>query len=867
MANDSFKVLIDWNADGLGVDDDMTAYVRRVRIKVGIADPMARIASVGTCTLTVNNLPPTLPFTPNNSGGPFYGQLLPRRAVQIQVTNGATGLTYNAFTGFTHRIIPASGQNLEGNRSADIECYDLFGILQKAKIAVPLQLNQRADQLIPLILNSALNAPAASATLNFLGTPANGDTVTINGIIYTLVSALGASANQVLIGTRLVDTLSNLVNAIDNGPGVGTIYTVGTVRPANITAAPNVGYYSNVMADNPVRYYRLGEKSNAVPAADNGSNNSAGTFQGTITVTAPAAPINDPDTSVLFNGTNAYVSLPPLDLANRSFTVEGWLFPGSTPPTQQDWFGAHSASSSDQSIFCRVYSDGSLTFGFYGDDLTTAPGAVSMSGWNYVVCTYNYTTATQTIYVNGVSKGSRTVSSSFVGAAPMLTIGASFGGNNFFKGYLDEIALYLKAFSAADTLRHYNARVAPFGVLATATMPGTPGNSYPVSAVSSALSWSGSTLTGGGDYPTSPAPLLETGRRTFDIAADLWAKDKTNALTALQQVVESEFGLIWVARDGTVTFKNQSYQFRQTSSTGDIGVNGTGVLNGALNEEQVYNKITVQFTPRNALAQAVVASTNAPVLIPGKSGVNRYNPYTPLVNPSGATKIITLPFVDPVTGQPMGAQSIVLPLVPNVDYTANEAQNGSGTDYAAYTPQVFFVSAVINGSNVELSVRNEALGPIYLTSAKVRGVGIVSYNPLSITQEDATSQAAYGKSDLTIPLPLPSGQVYAESLAYYLLRKFKDPQYRVQQITFDRLHSTGGVFLLSLDLGQVMIISDSQTALTSRKYLITGASYQWSAGLEGLLVTFDIRALDDVTFWILGDSVYGVLGSTTRLAI
>lgn len=86
--------------------------------------------------------------------------------------------------------------------------------------------------------NTFVEAPFSVATdiLTLNAQPAVNDTVAVGGTTYTFESAL-TGANQVLIDTSLQQTLQNLYNAINAGPGSGTKYGTGTVANVNVNAA------------------------------------------------------------------------------------------------------------------------------------------------------------------------------------------------------------------------------------------------------------------------------------------------------------------------------------------------------------------------------------------------------------------------------------------------------------------------------------------------------------------------------------------------------------------------------------------------------------------------------------------------------
>lgn len=82
----------------------------------------------------------------------------------------------------------------------------------------------------------------ATNILQFTGQPANTQTVTVGATVYTFNTVLGA-ANSILIGATTADSMQNLVDAINLGPGIGTRYGTGTTVNLSATAAigPSAG--------------------------------------------------------------------------------------------------------------------------------------------------------------------------------------------------------------------------------------------------------------------------------------------------------------------------------------------------------------------------------------------------------------------------------------------------------------------------------------------------------------------------------------------------------------------------------------------------------------------------------------------------
>ncbi len=397
-------------------------------------------------------------------------------------------------------------------------------------------------------------------------------------------------------------------------------------------------------------------------------------------------------------------------------------------------------------------------------------------------------------------------------------------------------------------------------VTLTAMLPGAIGNSYTLVKSSAALSISGATFSGGADYPASPAPSYETGKTSFDYAGDTWAQ--TDIRTVIDDITRSEWGLCWAARDGTILWKNRDHLFSRVAAAPALALDSQPYAEGEQTDEDIYNSVQVRYVPRATLSSGVIAKATSVIQAPGQSGKERWN--GTVVLPGGGAVIVKLPFTDPATGQPMGALSLMTPLTPTTDWTANEARDGSGPDYTGNANLSF--SMVVNGGACEVSIKNTALGPLYVTKLQVRGVGLVRYHPITVASEDATSQSTYLKRVLEVDLPLPVDQNFAAALADYLLGRYKDAYFRVRCLDFGAMQSVGGVVLFSLEIGDVITLSDHQMGLSGAKYLIAGVEYGLKPGGVSQ-ITFNVRRLDDVTYWILEDSTYGALGVTSRAGI
>jgi len=173
----------------------------------------------------------------------------------------------------------------------------------------------------------------------------------------------------------------------------------------------------------------------------------------------------------------------------------------------------------------------------------------------------------------------------------------------------------------------------------------------------------------------------------------------------------------------------------------------------------------------------------------------------------------------------------------------------------------------VAGTGIELSFTNTAIGPLYVRGLQVRGTAIIAFDSQQIIVEDSTSITAYGRRSMTYAIPFESGEIFSEAVGQYLLGRYKDPQYIAVRETFANVETVGGTHVLSVELGDVLDITDSHSGITNELYLVWGIETIIASGGDSLSVTFTLRPLSDKTYWLLEDATYGKLGDTTRLAI
>lgn len=296
----------------------------------------------------------------------------------------------------------------------------------------------------------------------FQANPVDGDAWLCNGSgseQYTFKNTLGAQFD-VKIGTTAKDSAQNLVDAINyDADTLGTSYDAST-QCNQTTVAEMQDWSSVVLEDTPDTWLRVGESS-GTDAADSSGNGHTSTYVNGVTLGTTGAIFSDSDTGVTLDGTNDNISVPSTSLYFTSFTIELWLKAGASPTATQDVFSAYSAFADDQAFYIRINSNGSITVDFYNDSYTTGTGKITFGGSSYqhVVVTYDKDTDLTTIYVDGLQVGQASIGYFNSTTSPTITVGGfPAAGSNYYKGALDEFALYKTALTEQRVAVHYSAR-------------------------------------------------------------------------------------------------------------------------------------------------------------------------------------------------------------------------------------------------------------------------------------------------------------------------------------------------------------------------------------------------------------------------
>lgn len=161
--------------------------------------------------------------------------------------------------------------------------------------------------------------------------------------------------------------------------------------------------------------------------------------------------------SVGFNGTSTFVDIGNPLSSGTNYTKEAWVYASATD-------NSRNIISSENNVFW--ISSGTLYGGVGGQYMEVSSASFQTNRWRHVALTFNDSTNTMTLYIDGVQVNQKTsVSASYI--SETLRIGAHYAGGNpvsFWSGRIAIVRIYSRALSGSEILRNFNATRSRFGV-------------------------------------------------------------------------------------------------------------------------------------------------------------------------------------------------------------------------------------------------------------------------------------------------------------------------------------------------------------------------------------------------------------------
>ena len=229
-----------------------------------------------------------------------------------------------------------------------------------------------------------------------------------------------------------------------------------------------MSYFSAILADHPVAYYRLDESSGQ-PQDSSGNNMHTNITNGSPMYGQTGAIVSDFNNKAIgfLASNNDYFEAPDSDILDYGdvFTLEAWVLRGGVGAVEHFIVGKGDDGTNragglyiqDDRVMIAQTDVAPLIYStIFITDTTT---------WHHVVGTKNGSTLH--IYVDGVDVTDNSTLNNFTcqNTTRQLSIGAEVGGGgghaSFFAGGLDEVAVYKTALTQAQIQVHYKAAFEP----------------------------------------------------------------------------------------------------------------------------------------------------------------------------------------------------------------------------------------------------------------------------------------------------------------------------------------------------------------------------------------------------------------------
>lgn len=277
-----------------------------------------------------------------------------------------------------------------------------------------------------------------------------------------------------------------------------------------------MSYYSEVLADSPNAYFRLGESSGT--AAVDVKGGASGTYTGGFSLAQSGALANDADTSTDFNGSTGYVNVADraeFDLGDV-FTLEAWIRMDAGSADQvfidKSQLGYNLKVNTSNQLELRQGDVGSIV---------TSTLTLSVGRWYHVVATKNG--ATVKLYIDARDVTGAVTNRTCVNNIHPFAIGSAYylgAPQQFFNGRVDEVAIYPTALSQDRIAAHYLAS----GHIIQGAAGGNAGNPTTAPTCTLGTTAAGDILIFGlvdGNTNTGPASLTGTSVTTGGLT---WTK-------------------------------------------------------------------------------------------------------------------------------------------------------------------------------------------------------------------------------------------------------------------------------------------------------------------------------------------------------
>jgi hypothetical protein len=304
------------------------------------------------------------------------------------------------------------------------------------------------DTTLPLIEElSGITTPTTDTTPDYTFSSSEAGTITYGGSCAT-----AGSATTAIVGHNLIT-----YNTLSDGSYIDCTITV-TDSAGNVSNPLSVTPFTvnTTVTNDTIDTTLLAHYAFEGNLFDNSSYNRHLTEVGSnITYSAADNTSNKSGRAALFNGTNTYAYTDNITLSDN-FTVAFWTKPDS--PNMVQWNSALSTGNSTNSgrfqIDFNTTDNGSIRFCAGSCSMTTT---LNSNVWNHIVITKTHGNGENkkvSLYTGGSLRDNQ---SDITTRWDMIKLGLNRSGGGYWNGYLDEVKIYNRTFSAQEVIDLYES--------------------------------------------------------------------------------------------------------------------------------------------------------------------------------------------------------------------------------------------------------------------------------------------------------------------------------------------------------------------------------------------------------------------------
>ena len=253
-----------------------------------------------------------------------------------------------------------------------------------------------------------------------------------------------------IVKSGLTSNRFNSTKSFSGDPTISSVTGTGGEGDGITVTSSNLGSYGGAVAgggqDSNTKLLLNFDRTGGTDIEDSSNTGGDGhkiTASGNAVI--KASPFGDGKSAIFFNGSNDQISIAnhadfQINSSGGSGTIEMWIYP--TTIQNYDVLFIRYGISGRYDHYCTLNADGAIIWWRYDSSnsligtITCPNGTIVTNKWQH--CAFTMSGTTQKIYVDGVEKGSVTLSGSTNHATDVPLI---FGkhASNAFNGYMDEI--------------------------------------------------------------------------------------------------------------------------------------------------------------------------------------------------------------------------------------------------------------------------------------------------------------------------------------------------------------------------------------------------------------------------------------------